>query len=188
MNNTESAASTTFRLSTRDLTLIALMTAVTCILGPLSIPIPFSPVPVTFGNLAIFLSVYVLGTKKGLISYVVYFLLGLAGLPVFSNYSGGLGKVVGPTGGYMAGFIFMIFIAGIVIEHFHARKAPSIAGMVLGSLVCNLIGTVWLSSQLGISFVAGLGSGVIPYLPGDVAKIIAAAIIGPALRKAVKRL
>lgn len=188
MNNTESVTNTTSRFTTKDLTLIGLMTAITCILGPLSIPIPFSPVPVTFGNLAIFLSVYVLGTKKSLVTYMIYFLLGLAGLPVFSNFSGGLGKVVGPTGGYMIGFIFMILIAGIAIERSHAKKAPSIAGMVLGSLVCNLIGTVWLSSQLGISFAAGLGIGVIPYLPGDLAKIIAAAIIGPSLRKAVSHL
>ncbi len=188
MNNTESLSNSRARFTTRDLTLIGLMTAVTCIISPFAVPIPFSPVPITFGNLALFLSVYVLGMKKGFVSYVIYFLLGMAGLPVFSGFSGGMGKIAGPTGGYLIGFFFMILIAGFVIDQYHAKKAPAIAGMILGSLVCNLIGTVWLSRQLGVSFAAGLASGVIPYLPGDIAKIIAAAIIGPVLRKAVSRL
>ncbi len=175
-------------LTTRELALIGLMTAVTCILSPIALPIPFSPVPVTFGNLALFLAVYVLGMKNGFISYVIYFLIGIAGLPVFSGFSGGMGKAAGPTSGYLIGFFFMVLIAGYFIDKYHTKKGPSIAGMVLGSLVCNLIGTVWLSHQLGVSFLAGLGSGVIPYLPGDLVKIIAASLIGPELRKAVNRL
>jgi len=175
-------------LTTRELALIGLMTAVTCILSPIALPIPFSPVPVTFGNLALFLAVYVLGMKNGFISYVIYFLIGIAGLPVFSGFSGGMGKAAGPTGGYLIGFFFMVLIAGYFIDKYHAKKGPSIAGMVLGALVCNLVGTVWLSHQLGISFLAGLGSGVIPYLPGDLVKIIAASFLGPELRKAVNRL
>lgn len=186
MNHSEQVSISHF--TTRDLTFIGLMTAVTCILGPLSIPIPFSPVPVTFGNLALFLSVYVLGMKKGFISYVIYFLLGLAGLPVFSGFTGGMGKAAGPTGGYMIGFFFMILIAGYVIDKYHAQKGPSIAGMVLGALVCNLIGTVWLAKLLNVSFTTGLASGVFPYLPGDIIKIIAASIIGPVLRKSISRL
>ncbi len=74
---------------TKELTLIGLMAAITCIAGPLSLPLPFSPVPVSLTNLAIYFSVYILGMKRGTISYLVYLLLGLVGLPVFSAFTSG---------------------------------------------------------------------------------------------------
>ena len=175
-------------LSTKHLTLIALMTAVTCILGPLTIPLPFSPVPISFTNLAIYLSVFVLGMKKSTISYVVYLLLGMAGLPVFSGFSGGLGKLAGPTGGYLLGFIFLALIAGYCMEKSGGKLPVTIAGMAAGTIVCYLFGTLWLCRQASLGFTAGLAAGVIPYIPGDIAKIILASVIGPALRKGVMRL
>lgn len=178
----------TTALNTRELTIIGLMTAVMCVLGPIAMPIPISPVPISFGNLAIFLALYVLGMKQGFIGYLVYFFLGLAGLPVFSGFSGGIGKALGPTGGYLIGFFFMAVIAGFFIDRWHGQKLMSITGMILGALVCNIFGTIWLSYQLGISFMAGLGVGVLPYIPGDLIKIICASIIGPTLRKAVRNL
>lgn len=184
---TQTSASHPF-LTTKEMTLIGVMTAVTCVIGPFSIPLPFSPVPITFTNLAICLAVYVLGMKNGLISYLVYFLVGLVGLPVFSGFSGGMAKVAGPTGGYLIGFFFLALIAGFFIDRFHAKTVPAIAGMVLGSAVCYLFGTIWLSRQLNVSFTAGLGAGVIPYLPGDAAKIVIAAIVWPILRSAVRKL
>ena len=88
----------------------AFMAAVTCILAPLSIPI--GPVPISLTNLAIYLSLYLLNWKRGTISYCLYLLIGLAGLPVFSGFSGGIGKLAGPTGGYIIGFIPMVLHAG----------------------------------------------------------------------------
>ena len=90
----------------QDLTLIALMAALTCILGPMSITLPFTPVPISFTNLVIYFSIMVIGMKRGTISYLVYLLIGAVGLPVFSGFSGGLAKLAGPTGGYLVGFIF----------------------------------------------------------------------------------
>lgn len=174
--------------TTRDLTLIGLMTAVTCILAPIAIPIPISPVPISLGNLAVFLTVFVLGTRNGLISYLIYFLLGFAGLPVFSGFAGGAEKVLGPTGGYLIGFFFMAAVTGMFLERSHGKRNIAIMGMVLGMLLCNLIGTLWLSFQLSIPFVSALGIGVLPYLPGDIAKICAAALLGPVLRNAVQRI
>lgn len=171
----------------RELSLIGVMTSVTCILGPLAIPILVSPVPITMGNLAICLAVYVLGMKKGSVSYLIYFLLGAAGLPVFSGFTGGIGKLAGPTGGYLIGFFFLALIAGFFIDRWHGKRGYAFIGMVLGTAVSNLIGTVWLSGQLGVSFAAGLAAGVLPYIPGDIVKILLALIIGPALRKAVGR-
>lgn len=94
----------------------ALMAAVTCILAPLSVPI--GPVPISLTNFAIYLSLYLLDWKKGTLSYLIYLLLGLVGLPVFSGFTGGLAKLAGPTGGYIIGFIPMAIIAGIVIDKF----------------------------------------------------------------------
>ena len=101
MNQTQS--STLPRSKTYEITITALMTAVTCILAPMSIPI--GPVPISFTNLAIYLSLYLLGWKRGTISYLIYLLIGLVGLPVFSGFTGGPAKLAGPTGGYIIGFI-----------------------------------------------------------------------------------
>ena len=173
--------------STEQMALIGVMTAVTCILGPLVIPLPISPVPISFTNLAVYLAVYVLGTKAGTISYLVYLLLGFAGLPVFSGFTGGIVKLAGPTGGYMVGFIFMALIAGWAIDRFPGKYALQAAGMVLGTAVCYVFGTVWLAGQLGIGFAAGLGVGVIPYLPGDAVKILFAVMVGARVRRDVRR-
>ena len=101
---------------TKEITLIGLMAAVTCIAGPLSLALPFSPVPISLTNLAIYVSVYILGMRRGTISYLVYLLLGLVGLPVFSAFTSGPAKLFGPTGGYLTGFIFMALISGYCID------------------------------------------------------------------------
>lgn len=174
-------------LSIKDMTITALMTAVTCILGPLAIPMPFSPVPISFTNLALYLMVYVLNRRCSFLSYTLYFLLGAAGLPVFSGFSGGLGRIVGPTGGYLIGFFFQILISGFIVERWNKKRIPEIIGLVLGTITSYIFGTLWLAKQLEISFTAGLSIGVLPYLPGDGAKIALAAIIAPKLRRAIEK-
>ena len=173
--------------TTKRMALIGVMTAVTCILGPFSIPLPFSPVPISFTNLAIYLAAYVLGMKACTVSYLIYMLLGMVGVPVFSGFTGGVGKLLGPTGGYLIGFIFLAAIAGFFVEKFPAKIYMHVVGMIIGMAICYIFGTAWLAGQLGMSFVAALGIGVIPYLPGDTAKIIIAIIAGPQIRKAVSR-
>lgn len=175
-------------ISVKHLTLTGVMTAVICILGPLSIPLPMSPVPITFTNLAVYLAVFVLGMKFGTISYIIYLLLGAVGLPIFSSFSGGFGKLAGPTGGYLIGFIFMALIAGFFIEFFSGKIFFSVIGMVAGAGICYLLGTLWLARQMNLTFMAALSVGVIPYLAGDLIKIIIAALLGPKLRTAVLKL
>lgn len=170
-----------------QLTLVALMTALACVLGPLSIPIPISPVPISLTQIPIYLAGYLLGWKLGTLSYVVYFLLGTIGLPVFSGFSGGLGKVAGPTGGYLIGFIFTAIVAGYFIEKSGGKVVPSVIGMALGDAFAYLFGTIWLCYLMKIGFLAGLATGVLPYLLGDALKIAACAVIGPVLRKALYR-
>jgi biotin transport system substrate-specific component len=175
------------KITTKELTLIGLMAGVTCILGPLSIPLPFSAVPISFTNLAIYFTIFLLGWKKGTISYLIYLLLGLVGLPVFSGFSGGPGKLFGPTGGYLIGFIFMAIISGIFIEKFRGKRYMYAIGMALGLMVTYLLGTAWLAAQAELAFYQALLLGVIPFIPGDILKIAAAMILGPILRKHVDR-
>ena len=176
------------KIRTKQMVLIALMTAVTCVLGPLSIPLPFSPVPISLTNFAIFLAIFVLGMKSGTISFIIYLLLGAIGVPVFSSFRGGLQVLAGPTGGYLIGFIFLALIMGFALDHFDRKLVPTIIGMIIGMAVCYAFGTVWLAKLLSLSFKEGLMMGVIPYLPGDVAKIIIAAIVGPKLYGATQKI
>ena len=175
-------------LQTKDLTLIGLMTALICILGPLSITLPFTPVPISFTNLAIYFVIMVIGWKRWTISYLVYLLLGAVGIPVFSAFSGGVSKLVGPTGGYLVGFIFLTLISGWFLEKFHGKISMYVLGMVLGTAVTYLFGTVWLCIQMHLTFIQGLAAGVLPYLPGDIVKMIAAVIVGSAVRKSMIRM
>ena len=176
------------KIRTKQMVLIALMTAVTCVLGPLSIPLPFSPVPISLTNFAIFLAIFVLGMKNGTISFIIYLLLGAIGVPVFSSVRGGLQVLAGPTGGYLIGFIFLALIMGFALDHFDRKLVPTIIGMIIGMAVCYAFGTVWLAKLLSLSFKEGLMMGVIPYLAGDAAKIIIAAIVGPKLYGATQKI
>ena len=159
---------------------IGVMTAILCILGPLSIPI--GVVPIAFTNLAIYVTLYTLGMKKGTLSLIIYLLIGFAGMPVFSGFAGGPSKLLGPTGGYLIGFIFMALIAGFFIDKFIDKWYLCIVGMILGTAVYYFFGTVWLAYQANITASAALAAGVIPFIAGDLAKIIVTAFVGPKIR------
>ncbi|HEX2925234.1 MAG TPA: biotin transporter BioY [Ruminiclostridium sp.] len=173
------------RSNISQMAIIGVIAAVICILGPLSIPI--GVVPVSFTNLAIYFALYTLGMKKGTVSYIVYMLIGLVGIPVFSGFSGGPAKIIGPTGGYLIGFIFMAMIGGFFINKFIDKWYLCFAGMVLGTAVCYVFGTAWLAHQAHMSLGAAFSVGVIPFLPGDLVKILIAAFAGPQIRKQLVR-
>ena len=168
------------------MTSIALMAAVICVLGPLAIPV--GPVPISLVPLAIFLCVYVLGTKRGTIAVLLYLLIGAVGVPVFSGFAGGFGKIAGPTGGYLLGYIFMALIAGWFIHRFYDSVVVQFLGMLLGLAVLYAFGTAWLSISAGMSFQAALAAGVIPFVAFDVVKIIISIILGRTIRKRVPSL
>lgn len=169
----------------REMALIAVMAAVTCVLGPLSLPI--GVVPISFTNLAVYLAIYVLGMRRGTLSYIVYLLIGLVGVPVFSGFTGGVGKLFGPTGGYLIGFIFMALICGWAIDRFDCKRVQSMAGMICGTIICYIFGTAWLAYQAGMTFYAALAAGVLPFIIGDLAKMVVAALIGPQIRRQLKK-
>ena len=167
--------------SVRQMAVIGVMTAVTCILAPFSIPI--GPVPISMTNLAIYFSLYVLGMKNGTISYLVYLLIGLIGVPVFSGFTSGPEKLFGPTGGYLIGFLPMAILAGFLIDKFHHSRIISFLGMIAGTIICYALGTIWLGYQAHLDWKAALFAGVIPFLPGDIIKMALAAVLGPEIRK-----
>lgn len=173
---------------TKELTVTGLMTAVLCILGPLSIPLPFSPVPISLTNFVLYTAVYILGMKRTATSCLIYLCLGTAGLPVFSGFSGGLGKLAGPTGGYLIGFLFLALIQGFFMERFPGKSSAAVIGMILGTAVCYTFGTAWLSWQMHLTFGAALAVGVIPYLPADAVKMILSAVAGPQIAARISRL
>ncbi|MCI8937526.1 MAG: biotin transporter BioY [Lachnospiraceae bacterium] len=172
-------------MNTKNLALIGLMSAVLCILGPISLPIPISPVPISLGMLGVYLTVYILGMKKGTISVCIYLLLGLVGLPVFTAFGSGIGKVLGPTGGYLLGYIFIALIFGFFIDKWKTNQVFIFLGMILGTAVCYLLGTAWLAKQGGMSFAAALAAGVLPFIPGDLAKIVLTMLVAAPVRGAL---
>ena len=181
MNNT--ATKTNSKFTIQQIAMIAVMTAVTCVLAPLSVPI--GPVPISLTNLVIYFSLFILGTKKGTISYLIYLLIGLVGIPVFSGFTGGPAKLAGPTGGYIIGFIVMAVIAGLVIDNCH-KPLIQLVGMIAGTIVCYLFGTVWFCIVADSTFKAALGICVIPFIPADLIKMIIAMIIGPMIKKRIR--
>lgn len=163
-----------------DITTCALFAALMCIFGPMSVPI--GPVPISLTNLVIYVAVYLLGTREATISYVIYLLLGAVGLPVFSAYSGGMGKLLGPTGGYLIGFIFMAIISGIAMKLSRVNVFITAAGMIVGTLVAYAFGTAWFVYVAKYTWGAALKVCVYPFIPFDLAKIVIASIIGKAVR------
>ena len=173
--------------SVRKMAIIALMTAVLCILAPISIPVFISPVPVSLGVLAVYLTAYVLSPLDATISVIIFILLGTFGLPVFSGYSGGLSKLVGPTGGYIIGFLFTVYISSIFI-HMKKGIVYDVIGMITGLALCYILGTIWFSYQQGKGFIASLLLCVVPFLIGDAIKIIVAVILGTQINKRLAHL
>lgn len=184
-------------MDTRRLTLCAVMAAVTCVLAPISIPI--GPISITGGTLAIYLTVYLLGGIWGTVSTLVYLLVGMVGLPVFSNYMGGVGRLVGPTGGYLVGYLPMALLAGAVIQwsahRFDEKGRAGVAltlavqfiGMAAATAVLYAFGTAWYCVQAGVDLQKALAACVLPFIPWDLVKMAAALIVGMPVRRRLER-
>lgn len=165
---------------TKDLTLIALGTALTCALSPLSIPIGIVPIALT--NLVLFLNTYVLGYKKAFIATILYIFIGAIGLPVFANFSGGLSIITGPTGGYIIGYIPMVLISGLLINKYE-NKIIHILAMILGTIICYTLGTIYFCYLMQATLSYALAICVIPFIPFDLLKIVIVILIGPVIKK-----
>lgn len=169
----------------RDLVFVALMTSVLCILAPFSIPI--GPIPLSLATFVIYIIAYVLGSKRGTAAVLLYLLIGIIGVPVFSNYGAGLQKVVGPTGGYLVSYILLVAITGFLCEKTKCAYIPSILAMVLSTLLLYLIGSAWLAYSNHMTFSAAIAAGMLPFIPGDIIKIAIASILGKQLHERLNK-
>lgn len=174
-------------MNTKRIALIGLMTAVICALGPISFPLPISPVPVSLGVLGVLLAAYLLGMKWGTVSCLVYLLIGLVGVPVFTGFSGGVGKVLGPTEGYLIGYIFLSLFTGFFVGKWPNKWPLHLAGMILGTAAMYLFGTLWLGYLMKYSFLEALWIGAILYIPAELVKITITLSLGGLIRRQLMR-
>ena len=176
------------RMGTGDIALIAQCAALMVICSWISIP---AAVPFTLQTFAVFLSVGLLGGRRGTVAVLVYLLLGAAGLPVFSGFSGGLGHMLGPIGGYIIGFLFSALVMWL-IERLSGRSSRILMlSMSTGLLVCYAFGTAWFiivytkeSGNIGIT--TALTWCVFPYIIPDALKIMLASDLTRRLRPLIR--
>ena len=169
------------KLTTYQMAVTAVMAAVLCVLGPLTVPI--GAVPISLANFVICLTAWLLGPKFGTLSVAIYLVLGLVGIPVFSGYGAGLAKVAGPTGGYLVGYLLLAFIGGLFIEKSKGQPVVSAVGLILGDAACYVLGTAWFVFQMKCELGHALAVCVYPFLLLDLAKIVVSCVVGALLRK-----
>lgn len=172
-------------IKTKKLVFLSLFAAMLCIVSPFSLPI--GVIPISLATFAMYIAASVLGAS-GTISVLVYIFIGAVGVPVFSGGLGGIDRLVGPTGGYIVGFIPCTLIAGLIIDRFENRKIAYPIAMIAGTAVLYALGTIWFIILMGKSGTpytlgAALMTCVVPFLIGDAIKIAAASTVGFVLRK-----
>ena len=178
----------------RGVVLAGLMAALTAVLAYVHVPVPFSPVPVSGQTLGVMLAGSLLGRRLGALSMGAYVLLGALGLPVYAGGAAGLGVLLGPTGGYLIGFVLGAWTVGWLTERHSggergdAGPGPGrllVAYALGGMLVIYALGTLQLALVTGMGVREALAVGVVPFLAGDLAKVGLATILTKALDRAM---
>ncbi len=167
---------------TKDIILSGLFAAIMALLAQISIPIPFSPVPITGQVFGVFLAGAILGGRGGAASMLTYIFIGAVGFPVFSFAQGGIHMLLGPTGGYIWGFVPGTYLLGKYIE-----KRESYFSMLVGMIICigviHSLGALQLAVIAGLNLSQAVALGIIPFLPMDILKAVAAAGLSLAVRR-----
>jgi len=175
-------------MSIREMIAASIFAALTAIFAQLMIPLPFTPVPITFQVLAVCLAAAILGSRLGTISQLVYVLIGTLGIPVFSAGRSGLQVVLGPSGGYILGFIIAAFVIGKIVE---LKSAPTFKNTLLamsaGLAVIYLSGMLQLSLVTGMPLSGAFMTGVVPFIWMDAIKISLGASIASKVRTVLKK-
>lgn len=157
----------------KNMTYCSMFACIIAILAQIKIDLP-SLVPITLQTLGVYLISCYLKPKSAFISAIVYLFMGIIGLPVFTGFKGGIGVLLGPTGGYIFSFPIMALITSLIINKITSFK---ILAMIIGTIVCYLIGTLWFIFITNNSFILALSMCVIPFIPGDIFKIATALIL-----------
>lgn len=182
MSELETATTTTKRGGrTRAMVLCALFAALTAVGSQLAIPI--QPIPINMAMLFVFLAGGLLGAKRAAVSMLVYVAIGAIGVPVFAGFRGGPQVLVGPTGGYILGYLVAAFVTGFAVDKWGEKLWVIAGAMVVGLALCYTFGTLWYLILTGKGLVPALMGCVVPFLPGDAAKIIVATLLTKALRR-----
>lgn len=181
----ETRTSVSRGLSTKDIVYIGVFAVLIAICSWISIP---TAVPFTLQTFGVFMAVEVLGGKRGTLAVLVFLLLGTVGVPVFAGFTGGVGILLGSTGGYLIGFIFTALTLWLAETYLGRSPVVRIIAMVVGLLVCYAFGTVWFMNVYGrtngaISWMTALGWCVFPFIIPDLIKIGLAYVIGSRVRK-----
>ena len=172
-------------MSTKTVTTTALLTALICVASPFSVYI--GPIPLSFCSLAVYIAAGLTGKRLSTIAVTAYVVLGVIGVPVFAGFMGGFGRIVGPTGGFIIGYIPCAFVVGLVRDGLRGRAWSYPVAMVAGTIVLYALGTAWYVFQSGVDVAAALAACVLPFLPGDALKIAAASVLCVRLRPLVRR-
>ena len=177
-------------MKTKTITVCALFAAILCVFSMITIPTGI--VPVTLGFLGVFLVAVILGPKKGTVSVAVFILLGIIGLPVFSNLRGGFQVLLGPTGGYIWSYIFMALFIGILTTKMPQNKWLAMLKIFFvclgGAVIGYALGTIQFVFVQKVNLSGALLSCVIPFIPFDIAKSLIAAYLGYTLKKALGKI
>lgn len=172
----------------RDMVYIAIFSALIAVCSWLIVP---SPVPFTLQTMGVFLTVGLLGGKRGSMAVLTYILLGALGVPVFAGFTGGIGIILGTTGGYIAGFLVSALIMWALEKILGTGKTALAVSMVAGLLACYAVGTVWFMAVYTrttgtIGFSAVLGWCVIPFIIPDLIKIALSLLLTTRLKRYIK--
>jgi biotin transport system substrate-specific component len=173
----------------RTLALVVGGAALTAICAQVKFPVPGSPVPITGQTFAVLLAGAALGPARGAASQLVYLLMGLVGMPVYSGRTSGPEILFGATGGYIFGFVLAAAVVGLAARHGWDRTVRrALPLFALGLALVFAFGVAWLAIHTGMSLPAAIDAGLTPYLFGEVLKVAAAAALLPAAWRLVRRL
>lgn len=173
-------------LEIRQMTYIAIFTAVIIITGFIQIPLPFSPVPITLQTMAVILTGLLLNKKEAAMSMIVFVLLGAIGLPVFAGGKGGLDVIVGPTGGYIISWIFAAWLIAMFKGKVFNWVRFGAVSMIFGIALVYVIGVPWLAFSTGMDLQKAFAVGAAPFIIGDLFKWVLALMVASATFKHVK--
>jgi len=171
--------------NTYQYVLAAFGAAIIAVLAQVTIPLPL--IPITGQTLAVGIVVTILGTRIGTLSVLLYILLGATGLPVFSGMSGGLGILVGPTGGYIVGFLATAIMMGLYLDKFGITFTHAIIANIMGMIITLAFGTVWLKIVADYTWTAAFLGGAAPFIVVGIVKAVLAAWIGVIVRRRLER-
>lgn len=177
-------------MKTKDLTIIAICTALMCVLSPISIPL-VGGVPISLATFVVMVLALVLKQNKATIVVALYLVFGLIGLPVFAGWSSGASILFGMTGGYLFGYLLLAYITGIFAGKYDKADTKTkniylVVGMLLGTVALYVLGTAYFMKFTGMNLASSMAACVIPFIPGDLIKIVIALIISPRIAKFVK--